>query len=334
MESSVLSVGAHDTSVVDMTVIGPPIVPVVTSITPNNGTSLGGTPVSIGGSNFTGATNATVGGIALTSMVVVNDNTITGVTASHAAAAVDVVVTAPGGIGTGAGIYTYNATFDPATLSLTGWWRDYPGASPWGGTASAGSSGSHAMAGGSAPSAGSTLNSKPTADFNGLNQAIASSVNIPSLISNGAGSLVALFNARTAAADPGATAPYNSPAFLVDVGVGDFDFGYNASGVRGGYYNGSAWNSQVAAANTGSWHLAQMRWDGTTLGIRVDSGSWQNVSFSAATLFATAGTMGQSFGASYFDGRVAELMTAQSALSDPNFDSIKSYINARYGLSL
>lgn len=226
------------------------------------------------------------------------------------------------------------AVFDPATLTLTSWLRDYAGSSPWSGTASAGGSGSVTFSGGTPPSAGTALNSHGTADFNGSTQTLASSVNITSLVSNGAGSLVALFNARTAAADPGATAPYNSPAFLVDVGVGDFDFGYNASGVRGGYYNGTTWNSPVAAANTGNWHLAQMRWDGTTLGIRVDGGSWQNVSFTAASLFATPGTMGQAFGASYFDGRVAEFLTAQSALADATFDNIKSYVNSRYALSL
>jgi len=36
----------------------------------------------------------------------------------------------------------------------------------------------------------------------------------------------------------------------------------------------------------------------------------------------------------FFDGRIAELMAADSRFSDAQFDNIKSYINTRYALAL
>lgn len=100
------------------------LAPTVTSINPTSGSTAGGTPVTITGTNFTGATGATVGGVALTG-VTVNATTITGTTGAHAAGVVDVAITgAPGGASTGGtGIYTYVAppSVDiPVTLGVGG----------------------------------------------------------------------------------------------------------------------------------------------------------------------------------------------------------------------
>src|SRR5437016_13781897 len=73
---------------------------VVTSVTPNTGPTAGGTAVTIGGSGFLATTSVTFGGTAATSVVVVNNNTITAVTPAHAAGAVNVVVTNCSGSGT------------------------------------------------------------------------------------------------------------------------------------------------------------------------------------------------------------------------------------------
>lgn len=72
-----------------------PGAPVITGITPNSGPQTGGTPVTITGSGFTGATSATFGGVAGTTFVVVNDTTITAVTPPHAVGPVQVVVVHP-----------------------------------------------------------------------------------------------------------------------------------------------------------------------------------------------------------------------------------------------
>jgi hypothetical protein len=80
---------------------------VVTSLAPNTGPIAGGTPVTITGTGFTGATAVTFGGIAATNIVDVSDTSITANTPAHAAGAADVVVTAPTGAGTLAAGFTY-----------------------------------------------------------------------------------------------------------------------------------------------------------------------------------------------------------------------------------
>ncbi len=84
--------------------------PTVTGISPTGGPIAGGTSVTITGTNLTGATSVTIGGSAATSVTVVNSTTITATTPSGTAGAKDVVVTTPGGTGTGTSLYTYYAT--------------------------------------------------------------------------------------------------------------------------------------------------------------------------------------------------------------------------------
>jgi hypothetical protein len=84
-----------------------PAAPTVTAVSPNSGTTAGGTGVTISGTNLGGATTVTFGGTAATNVVVVNATTITATTPAHAAGAVDLVVTTQGGQATGNGIFTY-----------------------------------------------------------------------------------------------------------------------------------------------------------------------------------------------------------------------------------
>lgn len=81
--------------------------PTVDSVSPATGLAAGGTPVEISGRNFTGSTGGSLGGVALTSFVVVDDNTVTGVSGAHAAGAVTAAVTNPTGTGSKATAYTY-----------------------------------------------------------------------------------------------------------------------------------------------------------------------------------------------------------------------------------
>lgn len=64
---------------------------VVTSISPTTGSHTGGTAVTLTGTGFLNCIGALVGGVKLTSFVVVDDNTITGTTGAGTAGVVDVV---------------------------------------------------------------------------------------------------------------------------------------------------------------------------------------------------------------------------------------------------
>jgi len=82
----------------------PLVTPEVTSITPSSGSIVGGQAVTIRGVGFTGAPGGSLGSAVLTSFVVVDDTTITAVTAEHLSGVVDVIVT---GVGTLTDGYTY-----------------------------------------------------------------------------------------------------------------------------------------------------------------------------------------------------------------------------------
>ncbi|RBJ82244.1 IPT/TIG domain/outer membrane autotransporter barrel domain-containing protein [Pseudomonas sp. MWU12-2534b] len=110
--------------------------PTLTSVSPSSGSTAGATAVTLTGTNFTGATAVTFGGVAATGFTVNNATTITATTPAHAAGAVNVAVTTPGGSATLTNSYTYavpaptvgpasatvaaNSNANPITLSLSG----------------------------------------------------------------------------------------------------------------------------------------------------------------------------------------------------------------------
>jgi hypothetical protein len=108
-------------AIVDITVTGPggtsPLTtadeftygPVVTSVSPNTGTHLGGTTVTIKGAGFTGATAVNFGGTAVTSGITVTGGgtKITVTAPAGAAGTVDVTVTAGGSTSNTSAAETY-----------------------------------------------------------------------------------------------------------------------------------------------------------------------------------------------------------------------------------
>jgi Galactose oxidase-like, Early set domain/IPT/TIG domain len=88
--------------------------PTVSTVTPNTGSSNGGTGLTITGTNFLAGATVSLGGTAATGVTVVNSTSITATTAAHSAGAVNVVVTnTDAQSGTLPNGYTY-ITPDPA----------------------------------------------------------------------------------------------------------------------------------------------------------------------------------------------------------------------------
>jgi hypothetical protein len=93
--------------------------PTVTSISPNNGLTTGGTSVTISGTNFVAGAIVSVGGTAATNVNVTNSTTITATTPAHSAGVVSVVVTnTDGQSGTLTNGYTYNEPPPQETVLL------------------------------------------------------------------------------------------------------------------------------------------------------------------------------------------------------------------------
>jgi hypothetical protein len=101
-----------DSAIVNVTLVAPAVT--VTNVSPNSGTHLGGTAVTITGTGFAAGASVTFGGSAATSVVVVNSTTITAVTPAHANGAVNVTVTnTDTSTGTLINGFTYIDQFDP-----------------------------------------------------------------------------------------------------------------------------------------------------------------------------------------------------------------------------
>ena len=74
-----------------------PSAPVVTAVAPTSGSTAGGTPVTVSGNGFTGATKVLFGSKVATSLVVVSNTKLTVVSPSHSAGAINVRVVTPAG---------------------------------------------------------------------------------------------------------------------------------------------------------------------------------------------------------------------------------------------
>lgn len=87
--------------------------PTITAVSPSVGSPSGGESVTITGTDLTGATSVTFGGVAATNVVVVNASTVTATVPAGGPGAVNVAVTTSGGTATATGAYTYVSAAPP-----------------------------------------------------------------------------------------------------------------------------------------------------------------------------------------------------------------------------
>lgn len=230
------------------------------------------------------------------------------------------------------------AAVDPTTLSLEGFWRDYGGASPWTGTASAGGSGSRSLTEATnPPSAGTALNGHGVADFDGTNDTFAGT-NASTFFTSTAGSawaLVFVDAINTNAADSGAG---NNDAIWADTGSIVGMHLKSTTPRAQSYFDDSAAAVHTAsdAISTGAWVFIQQRWGASNVEIRINGGAWVVVSAGTGTLHASWGTIrvGRNFASDFFDGKMAELAFTNTRLSDATFDGVLASTRTRYALSL
>ena len=253
--------------------------------------------------------------------------------------------------------------FDPTTLSLSLFCRagDYA-VGTWTGTASAGSSGGRNLTEATNPptvasneitcrvpalSAGATMAGVPR--FDGTNDSLGGPGEVAPTIedvfgisggASAAGSYTILFRADSAQSANAQV--YSNPGLLSQVGGNSAGNGcsFSSAGVKFGHYDGT-WDQITIAADVGEWHVAQAKWNGTTLYARVlthgqPPGAWQ--SLARGTWQTTAGGYldlgGQYDSLRWFHGVIAEVMTAASVLSDAEMDNIVRYLNNRHGMRL
>lgn len=242
------------------------------------------------------------------------------------------------GFGLGLGGRAAGASvFDPATLTLTGWWRASYTGSPWTPTASAGSSGSNGNLTATLleiPATGSSVNGYTPPDFDGTDDRLANANSTDTFVDEAAWSVSLLFYGDTAAAHS-AGAAYSDEALVSDVGNGFFYVTFTTDGVVAGHYDGVAFQEIVKAASTGAWHKVHAWYDGTNLNLEVDGSAATPVA--AGNGFSTFGGGALRVGTNYdatafFDGKILEVMTATSNLGSTARTNISSYWASRYGV--
>lgn len=287
-----------------------------------------GSLVSVGSNVNYQASNATAPG----SPDLAQGNPTKGFSGSFAPNSTTAVSRVPGPATIGDALVV-NSKFNPATLSLTSWFRANFTGSPWVGTASNGVSGSRSASGGAPPSVGPLVNGLAPASFNGVNQILTYDA-LNTVFFGGVGSVWYLFN--SAFAPPFNAAVSQNGNVLTDSANAETTFGLTSGGVTACILTGAGYKSSVIPTGVGQWHLAQWKWDGTNLRGRVDSGAWTNT---AAGLYVpttpSALRMGESFAAAnWYQGLLAEVATSNVVITDADFDNVKSYVNMTYNLTL
>ena len=230
------------------------------------------------------------------------------------------------------------SAFDPTTLSLEGFWLAPFAGAPWVGQSSAGGSGSRNLTDGGSglpPSAGAALNGFATADFDGVDDRLYSSVNAETFLPPAAYTALVLYRADVAPA--AAANVYDDPSLLGD-GFG-LSIAHSAGGFGVAHYdNGAAaWRqARVSATATGAWVLGKVKYDGANIYLGTNGGAW-----SAPTSAGARGGVGNSMRLgfttisvpAFFDGRMAAIALATS-LTDADIDNFRSYLNSRFALSI
>lgn len=226
------------------------------------------------------------------------------------------------------------AAFDPATLNLTGWYRSNYGGAPWVPTASAGASGTNGnfVTNGNDPAAGATQNGYTPADFDGTNDNLRQLTTIDTaFFTTTAGTIICLAYADSANAPTGNV--YDDITVWRNSNANE-GLSYTTSGWTGFVYDG-AYKSLSVACATGAYHLVMMTWNGSVIGMTLDSAAETTAACGTLTMGGDAISMGVAYGGGdSFDGRILELMTADVKLSGTDYANIKSYVNSRYALAL
>jgi hypothetical protein len=225
---------------------------------------------------------------------------------------------------------THAGVFDPAYLSLTGFWRNYTNPT-WSGTASAGSSGSNSLTDpGTEPAQGTALNGWGTANFNGTDDHFTASGTLDTYIAATAFTMGWLIKPDTVT--PGADLHLwkdsNSAVMLHITTAGNVRLTVNGS------------TSVSHAISASVYSLVLVRYTGSAIQIGVnelpgaDGGGTTAAFSSSLTLTGTVDVGSDGAGFDEYDGHIAEILIADTSLSDAVLTNYRAYINSRYALSL
>jgi hypothetical protein len=204
--------------------------------------------------------------------------------------------------------------------------------SPWTGTASAGaSSGRNLTTNPNVPTVGTAQNGYTPATFNGTNQGLRNTgVASNQMWSTGSGTILALIKPAGSVAATGNI--YDDAGIILESG-GDVGLTYTNDGIRC-FAASAGYKSRVAVAPASSFYLVMARWNGSVLGLTVNSGAESTVACGAVTVGAGTQQAGYGYAAlKWYQGDTYLLATSQSDLS-ASYADIKTQLNSLLGLTL
>lgn len=318
--------------------------PDLVSILPTSGPTAGGTSVVLTGTDFTGATAVTFGGIAAASFTVDSSTQITAVTPVLTAGAKDVAVTTPYGTDTLAASFTASA-FSLGGLAWEVWLKGSSRtSSKIDGTASAGTSGNAnrkiTSTGGNAIAAGATFNALPSIDWNSDDMWSFGDFILSDIVSAGGDEFTCIMVMQVNSYTATGTAFHDVPRIFGTGGGGAyFAIGAHNDGASGklvvGLYDG-AFKTHKAALATATKQVVAMRLktDGT-LGIKVGAAAWSNLAgVGAITSLTNYMNSYSTASPGKVDCDIAEFLFAKVGLSDGDVSSAQTALAATYGITL
>jgi hypothetical protein len=250
--------------------------------------------------------------------------------ASEGSGAMSVTMAAIAGVS-----FTGTTTPYPFSLNASGVWvPDYPGTS-WSSSASNGTSGSRTALtaeGTGAPAQGVAQNGHIPPDFTG-GTALGSSDDITNFVTTSAGGVFFLYDADTLSSPSGTI--YQDSCVFTD-GNGDLGIAITSAGATAFAYDGSYELTPAQVWAVGGYNVGMMRWNGTTLGLTVNSsGTEQTIACNTLTIMTGPLQLGEGYGGlNALDGRLLEIWFLPFTPTRQNFLDYITYCDAQYSLSL
>jgi len=217
------------------------------------------------------------------------------------------------------------AVFDPATLSNSGWWKNYGGTSPWVGQVGGN------LLGAAPPSSGTPVDGVAPATFNGTTQSLASAAAISTFFSASQFAIAYMVKHTAVPDDPGTGLRYGIGRPVVSDGSGGYlHTGATASGVYGSVYDSGYKDDQAAVTALNNWTAVFIKLVGGTLYVAANNGAYETASIADIDVVTGVLTIGSGYSAPFLQGDLLEVMTRGTAWSDPERANIYSYFKATY----
>ncbi len=221
---------------------------------------------------------------------------------------------------------------DPETLVLTGYWFDYEG-TPFEGKPSAGPSEGRDLIDGDEPAIGPDFGTHPSAEFNGTTNFLQQGLSMDSFLAPTGYTIEIVCSASALLAAQAAA--YDEVILWGDNG-GNCYLSISDGGVRVGHHDegGGGWTGYASIPEVGTKMCVQAKYDGEVAKVRINGGAWATAERgTAVNMDAVTPRVGVNYAsATFLEGHVSRIFTAQSAFDDATLDGTYAHAQSGFGV--